>query len=144
MTTEQSCWFCQDDRGADAPVGGWLHDDASWRVGHVPAGWAPAGTVVVEAQRHFLDFADMDDRESATFAPLLGRLFGVVKTAVGAERVYLWSTMDRFPHFHVWLLPWWQRSSTRGPAYLVDATERGGCSEQEAVDAANAIRQSLG
>ncbi len=29
--------------------------------------------------------------------------------------------MDRYPHFHLWLVPWPADATTRGPRYLVDA-----------------------
>ena len=29
--------------------------------------------------------------------------------------------MDRYPHFHLWLVPWPADAATRGPRYLVDS-----------------------
>lgn len=115
------CWFCRSDRGADAPPGGWLVDDGTWRAWHVHPGWGPAGTVIVESHRHFLDFGDIDAAEAATFPAVLGALFPAIKRVTGADRVYVWATMDRHPHMHVWLVPWREDLPSRGPRYLVGA-----------------------
>lgn len=121
-TSNEPCWFCADNRGAEnQPPGGWLYDDGGWRAWHVLPGWGPAGSVIVESQRHFLDFGDMDADEAGAYTGLLGQLFPAIKRAVGAERVYVWATMDRYPHFHTWLLPWWIDSPNRGPRHLVSS-----------------------
>lgn len=145
MSSESTkeCWFCRDDRGAEAPPGGWIHRDARWSAWHGLAGWGPPGTVILESRRHFLDFAAMDPSEARTFAPLLGRLVTAIKYAVGAQRVYTWSTMDAYPHLHVWLIPWWRDSRARGPRYLLDSLDSGRCTSDEAVGTATRLRDHL-
>ncbi len=59
------CWFC-DETLRDQPAGGWLYEDQWWRVGHVPASCAIAGTVVLESRRHVADQTDMTEDEAAT------------------------------------------------------------------------------
>ncbi|MGH3097292.1 MAG: hypothetical protein ACRDMV_15010 [Streptosporangiales bacterium] len=137
------CWFCRDERGADSPPGGWIHQDAHWNAWHCLAGWGPAGTVIVESRRHFLDFATMDTGEARTFAPLLGRLVTAIKQAVAAHRVYTWSTMDAYPHFHLWLVPWWQEGQARGPRYLLGSMDAGQCTAGDALDTAARLRGHL-
>lgn len=63
--------------------------------------------------------------------------------AVGADRAYLWSTMDRWPHLHVWLVPWWDDGDLRGPSCLVEALGGAGCTADEAGAAADRIRAVL-
>ena len=48
------------------------------------------------------------------------RLDGRVCIVTGAARGYVWATMDRHPHLHVWVVPWWEDSELRGPRYLAD------------------------
>lgn len=141
--TREPCWFCQTERGGQAPPGGWILDDGTWRAGHVPEGWAPAGTLVLEARRHFLDFSEMNTDEAATFAAVTGEVTAAIKEVTKADRVYLWSTMARFPHLHVWLLPWWQDSPKEGPAYLGAMSELNPCTQTEAENTADELRAAL-
>ena len=144
MTTRDGCWFCDDDLRTDRPPGGWLVDDGTWRAGHAPASYAVAGTVVLETVRHVADQSGFDDRESATLAATTGRLVTAIRAATGCDRVYQWATMDRFPHFHVWLVPWWESAELRGPRYLVAAVvDTEGCPPAEAERTAAALRDAL-
>jgi diadenosine tetraphosphate (Ap4A) HIT family hydrolase len=115
------CWFCHDDVRGDPPPGGWLIDDGVWRAGHAPASYAVPGTVILETRRHVLDQSGFDARERATVANATGRLVSAVRAATACDRVYQWATMDGFPHFHTWLVPWWAGSGLRGPRYLTAA-----------------------
>jgi diadenosine tetraphosphate (Ap4A) HIT family hydrolase len=143
MDTAESCWFCRTERGEQTPPGGWIYDDGTWRAGHVPEGWAPAGTVVFEARRHFLDLTEMNADEAATFAPTIGKVMAAIKEVTKAERVYLWSTMARFPHLHFWLLPWWQDASKEGPEYLMAMSELNPCTHGQAVNTAHELKVAL-
>lgn len=119
----RDCWFCQDAIRTDPPPGGWLLDDGIWRAGAAPVGMAAAGTVVLEAKRHVQDQSGFDTREAITFVPSLGAVLTAMRTGLGCDRVYQWSTMAAYPHFHVWLIPWWQTSAHEGPAHLLDTVE---------------------
>jgi len=113
------CWFCDDHLRTDQPPTGWLYDDGVWRAGHAPSGYAVAGTVILEAHRHVLDQADMTDAETSSLAGVTGRLVTAIKQATGCDRVYQWATMDAYPHFHLWLVPWSADGPRRGPRHLV-------------------------
>jgi diadenosine tetraphosphate (Ap4A) HIT family hydrolase len=143
MDTTESCWFCRTERGEQTPPGGWIYDDGTWRAGHIPEGWAPAGTVVFEARRHFLDFTEMNADETATFAPTIGKVMAAIKEVTKADRVYLWSTMARFPHLHLWLLPWWQEASKEGPEYLMAMSELNPCTHAQAKNTAHQLKAAL-
>src|SRR6202161_4733051 len=59
----------------DAPIpGGYIVEDEHFLVEHAPLQESSAGTVIVEARRHLLDFGDMTPPESAELGPLLHRL----------------------------------------------------------------------
>lgn len=141
--TTTYCWFCDDADRSDPPPGGWLLDESHWRAGHAPAEYACAGTVVFESRRHLLDQSEMNAEEAMTYVPTLGRVLHAMRLATSCDRVYQWATMDAFPHFHLWLLPWWTTSETRGPNHLLTAIHRP-CDQPDVLTAVNAIRAALG
>jgi diadenosine tetraphosphate (Ap4A) HIT family hydrolase len=103
----------------DVPIpGGYIVEGEHFLVEHAPVQESGAGTVIVEARRHLLDFADMTPAESAELGPLLHRLVPAVKAATGVERVYYLAVMERAPHFHLWLVPRLKEAELRGAAYL--------------------------
>ena len=135
--TTEACWFCDDDVRVDPPPGGWLLEDETWRAGAAPATYGVPGSVVLEARRHVADQADFDATERATVAETTGRLLRAVREVTGCDRVYQWATMDRYPHFHLWLVPWYSDAPTRGPRYLVESVvnvEPDEAATQEAVE----------
>src|SRR6202453_1470322 len=90
----------------DVPIpGGYIVEDEHFLVEHAPLQESSAGTVIVEARRHLLDFGDMAPTESADLGPLLHRLIPAIKAATGVERVYYLAVMERAPHFHLGLIP---------------------------------------
>lgn len=119
MTDTETCWFCNDEIRTDPPPGGWLLDTGPWRAGHAPASYAGPGTVILEACRHVLDQSGFDDEEAATVARATGSLIAAITDVTGCDRVYQWATMDGYPHFHLWLIPWWASGELRGPRHLV-------------------------
>jgi diadenosine tetraphosphate (Ap4A) HIT family hydrolase len=110
---EHECLLCEKYRGGaypayggyNTPPGGYLIDDGLWRVSHGPTAYWPAGTLLIEANRHFLDYADMTDEEAAAIGPLIRRLVGPLREATGAPRVHTFSCMEGTEHFHTWLVP---------------------------------------
>jgi len=143
-TPDPTCWFCSDEVRTDPPPGGFLVDGETWRAGHAPASYAPVGTVILESRRHVLDQAEFDDVESRTCAAVTGRLVDAVRRTTGCDRVYQWATMDGFPHFHVWLVPWSATDDLRGPRFLADRLVHGtGCSSADAEACAAALRDAL-
>jgi diadenosine tetraphosphate (Ap4A) HIT family hydrolase len=137
------CWFCDDTVRGDQPPGGWLLEDDTWRAGAAPASYAPPGTLILEAKRHVADQAGFDATERATVAAVTGRLLNAVRTATGCDRVYQWATMDAYPHFHLWLVPWSEQAATRGPRYLVEAVVDRTPDEAATLAAAERLRGAL-
>ena len=101
----EACWFCDDADRTDPPPGGWLLEDDTWRAGAAAASYAVPGTVVLEARRHVADQAGFDATERATFAGVTGRLLSCDPRGDLLRPRHQWSTMDRHPHFHLWLCP---------------------------------------
>ena len=110
---EHECLICVKYKGGTLPAyggfvpppGGYLFDDGMWRIGHGPTPYWPAGTLLIESHRHFLDHSEMDDEEVASFGPLLRRFVGPLKEATGATRIHVFSCMEGAEHFHTWLVP---------------------------------------
>jgi diadenosine tetraphosphate (Ap4A) HIT family hydrolase len=103
----------------DVPIpGGYIVEGENFLVEHAPLQESSAGTVIVEARRHLLDFGDMESAESAELGSLLHRLVPAIKAATGVERVYYLAMMERAAHFHLWLVPKRNAGELRGAAYL--------------------------
>jgi diadenosine tetraphosphate (Ap4A) HIT family hydrolase len=103
----------------DVPIpGGYIVEGEHFLVEHAPLQESGAGTVIVEARRHLLDFGDMTPVESSDLGPLLHRLIPAIKAATGVERVYYLAVMERAPHFHLWLVPKRNEGELLGAPYL--------------------------
>jgi diadenosine tetraphosphate (Ap4A) HIT family hydrolase len=120
------CNICRKQDGVktgsallDAPVpGGYIVEGEHFLAEHAPLQSSSAGTVIVEARRHLLDFGDMTPAESAELGSVLHRLVPAVKAATGVQRVYYLALMERAAHFHLWLVPKKDQGELRGVDYL--------------------------
>jgi diadenosine tetraphosphate (Ap4A) HIT family hydrolase len=120
------CNICRQQDGLktgskllDAPrPSGYIVEGKNFLVQHAPLQSASAGTVIVEARRHLLDFGEMTPDEIAEFGSIAHRLVPAVKAATGVERVYLLALMERAPHFHLWFIPKKNEGDLRGMAYM--------------------------
>jgi len=100
------CFLCQKHTGQIAPPpGGYIYEGAYWLVCHAPVDKGPLGTLFIESRRHFLDFAEADEEELASYGLLLKKVYAALKSLTGAERVYQVVFVDGIPHFHAWLVP---------------------------------------
>src|SRR3984957_10904055 len=97
--------------------GGYIVEGEHFLAEHAPIQESSAGTVIVEARRHLLDFGDMAPAESAGLGSILHRLIPAIKAATGVDRVYYLAVMEHSPHFHLWLIPR-KGQELRGLAYL--------------------------
>jgi diadenosine tetraphosphate (Ap4A) HIT family hydrolase len=120
------CHICRKQDGLkagsellDAPrPGGYIVEGEYFLAEHAPMQESSAGTVILEARRHLLDFGEMTPAELAEFGSIVHRLVPAVKAAAGVQRVYLLAVMERSPHFHLWLVPKKNEGELRGVAYL--------------------------
>ena len=100
------CFICQKHAGlVSLPPGGYIYEDAYWRVAHAPVEEMGSGTLIVESKRHFLDFGQMTEEEASTYGVLMHRLYTALYAVTGAERIYSVMLLEGVPHFHVWLIP---------------------------------------
>jgi diadenosine tetraphosphate (Ap4A) HIT family hydrolase len=98
--------------------GGYIVEREHFLAEHAPLQESSAGTVIVEARRHLLDFAEMTPAELAELGPILNKLVLAIKAATGVQRVYYLAVMERAPHFHLWLVPKKNEGELLGAAYL--------------------------
>src|ERR1700678_590473 len=103
----------------DAPrPGGYIVESALFVAEHGPLQESTAGTVILEARRHLLDFGEMTPAELADLGSILHRLIPAIKAATGVQRVYYLAVMENAPHFHLWLVPKNGQGEQRGLADL--------------------------
>lgn len=136
-----SCLICDKHKGiSNQPAGGYFYDDDHWKVCHYLLEDSACGQVVVESKRHFLDFSEMTHEEAESYGILLKKLYSAMKQVVDAERVYTVIFVDGVPHFHAHLIPRYKDSEYKGMRLL---NQNSSCSEEEAMNVVNKLRQAL-
>lgn len=114
----ETCFICRKQAGLEAqPAGGYL-TFGPWRICHAPVDSSPLGALIIEAERHVLDFESMNEVELASYGPLLARLYTLLRAVTGAERIYQLLLLEGVPHFHIWLIPRLPDATQRTFAYL--------------------------
>jgi diadenosine tetraphosphate (Ap4A) HIT family hydrolase len=135
------CFLCQKHAGQIAPpLGGYIYEDFHWRVCHAPVEKGPLGTLFVESQRHFLDFAELLPDEAASYGILLKKLYTELKLITGAERIYQVIMLEGVPHFHAWLVPRAKEIPERGIKFLEKDLI---CKEPDALKLVVKLREAL-
>jgi diadenosine tetraphosphate (Ap4A) HIT family hydrolase len=120
------CNICRQQDGLktgseilDSPrPGGYIVEREHFLADHAPVQESSAGTVIVMARRHLLDFGEMTTSDSAELGSILHRLVPAIKAATGVERVYYLALMEKVAHFHLWLVPKKDEGELRGVDYL--------------------------
>ncbi len=136
-----NCFLCRKHDGQEAvPPGGYIYEDEHWMICHAPAKLGPLGTLFIESKRHFLDYAEMTDADSASLGNVMRKIYQALKSTTGAERVYQVTLMEGVPHFHSWLVPHRKDDPEKGMKFLVRDDS---CSEEEAIALANNLREAL-
>lgn len=136
-----TCFLCRKHNGEEAiPPGGYIYEDEHWMVCHAPARLGPLGTLFIESKRHFLDYAEMTDEESASLGNVMRKVYDALKLHIEAERVYQVTLMEGVPHFHSWLVPHRKEDPEKGMKFL---TRDDSCREEDAIELANNLREAL-
>jgi diadenosine tetraphosphate (Ap4A) HIT family hydrolase len=137
----ENCFICRKHNGQEAaPPGGYLYEDNYWMVCHAPGKLGPLGTLFIESRQHFLDYAEMNENESASLGNLMRKVYSSLRLHTDAERIYQLTTMEGVPHFHTWLVPRRKDISEHGLKFLArdDST-----SDEEAAKLAEKLRESM-
>jgi len=74
--------------------GGYIVEREHFVAEHAPLQESSSGTVILEARRHLLDFAEMTPAELAEVGPILNKLVPAIKAATGVQRVYYLAVME--------------------------------------------------
>jgi diadenosine tetraphosphate (Ap4A) HIT family hydrolase len=137
----ETCFICRKHNGQEAaPPGGYIYEDEHWMVCHAPEKLGPLGTLFIESRRHFLDYAEMTDEESASLGSVMRKLYRALRLHTDAERIYQVTLMEGVPHFHSWLVPRRKTDTERGMKFLARDDS---CSEEEAIELASKLREEI-
>jgi diadenosine tetraphosphate (Ap4A) HIT family hydrolase len=137
----ETCFICRKHNGQEAvPPGGYIYEDEHWMVCHAPGKLGPLGTLFIESKRHFLDYAEMTAEESTSLGDVIKKIYGALRLYTDAERIYQLTTMEGQPHFHSWLVPRGKDVHERGLKFLARDDS---CSEEEAIELANKLSESM-
>jgi diadenosine tetraphosphate (Ap4A) HIT family hydrolase len=137
----ETCFICRKPHGQEAaPPDGYIYEDENWKVCHAPGKLGPLGTLFIESKRHFLDFAEFNDEEQASYGILAKRISSALKKFTNAERIYQVSMVEGVPHFHAWLIPRTKDILEHGVAFLARDDS---CNEEDAIALVNKLREAM-
>jgi diadenosine tetraphosphate (Ap4A) HIT family hydrolase len=137
----ENCFVCRKHNGEEAaPPGGYIYEDEHWMVCHALGKLGPLGTLFIESKRHFLDYAEMSDAESASLGNVMRKVYSVLKFHTEADRIYQLTTMEGVPHFHSWLVPHQKDINEYGLKFLARDNS---CSDEQAANLAEKLRQAM-
>ncbi len=137
----ETCFICRKHNGLEAtPPGDYIYEDEHWMVCHAPGKLGPLGQLFIESRRHFLDYAEMTDEESASLGNVMRKIYHALKLHAGAERVYQVTLMEGVPHFHSWLVPHRKTDTDKGMKFL---TRDDSCNDEEAAALAEKLRETM-
>lgn len=137
----EECFICRKHKRHEAaPPGGYIYEDEHWMICHAPGKLSPLGTLFVESKRHFLDYAEMTDDESASLGDVLRKAYSTLRTNMEIERIYQLSTMEGQPHFHCWIIPRRKEITEHGLKFL---SRDDSCSDEDAAELAIKLRETM-
>lgn len=137
----ENCFICRKHQGWEAaPPGGYIHKDEHWMVCHAPGKLGPLGTLFIESKRHFLDYAEMNEEESASLGVVMQKIYSALRQQTDAERIYQYTSIEGVPHFHSWLVPRGKDVSERGMKFLA---RNDSCSEEDAAELASRLHEAM-
>jgi diadenosine tetraphosphate (Ap4A) HIT family hydrolase len=137
----ETCFICRKHKGQEtAPPGGYIYEDEYWMVCHAPGKLGPLGTLFIESRRHFLDYAEMTDEESASLGIVMRKIYYALRLHTEAERIYQVTLLEGVPHFHTWLVPRRKEDAEKGMKFLARDDS---CSEEAAEILAIKLRETM-
>lgn len=137
----ETCFICRKHNELEAtPPGGYIYEDEHWMVCHAPAKLGPLGTLFIESKRHFLDYAEMTDEESASLGYVMRRIYHALKLHTGAERVYQVTLIDSILHFDSWFVSHRPSDPEKGMKFLAREDT---CRDEDAAALASKLREAM-
>jgi diadenosine tetraphosphate (Ap4A) HIT family hydrolase len=102
--SQPACTICRGPEG-DAELGRvQVWDDVLWRLTMSTSGYT-TGFAYLEPKRHIPHVTDLDGDEAATFGFVMARVTSALKSATGAELVWVYIFGGGIAHLHVHLAP---------------------------------------
>ena len=136
-----TCLLCRKHMGQEtAPPGEYIYEDEHWMVCHAQPHMGPLGTLFIESRRHFLDYAEMTDEQSASLGNAMRKIYQALRTHTGAERIYQVTLLEGIPHYHCWLVPRRKEDTEKGMKFLARDDS---CSEEDAIALVNKLREAM-
>jgi diadenosine tetraphosphate (Ap4A) HIT family hydrolase len=137
----ENCLICRKHNNLEAiPPGGYIYEDEHWMACHAPINVGPLGTLFIESKRHFLDFAELNEAEQASYGILASKIYKALKPLINAERIYQLSIVEGIPHFHVWFVPRAKDIVEHGIAFL---SRDDSCEEKDAIELVSKLREAM-
>ena len=137
----ETCFICRKHNGQEAvPPGGYIYEDEHWMVCHAPGKLGPLGTLFIESRRHFLDYADMTNEESASLGHVMRKIYRALRLHTEADRIYQVTLIEGVPHFHTWLVPRHREDAEKGMKFLARDDS---CSSEDAEILAIKLQETL-
>jgi len=103
------CLVCRKQSGLLPPPGGPIYEDDLVYASHsfIPQEEDSVylGLVFLEPKRHITGLEELSEAESRRIGECLPRLSKALKTASGAEHIYLFVLGHTVSHLHFWLVP---------------------------------------
>ena len=106
---DAECSICRKNSGEDEIEGGIIHDDDMWLVRHAPSPYPLVGWMILQTKRHIHGPAQLNDRESASFGPALRQYERILMEVTGASAIYSMLLAESVPHFHVHMVPRYEK-----------------------------------
>ena len=136
-----TCFLCRKHLGQEtAPPGGYIYEDEHWMVCHAQPHMGPLGTLFIESKRHFLDYAELMEQESASLGDVLRKVYRALRVQTGAERIYQVTLLEGIPHFHSWLVPRRKEDPEKGMKFLA---REDSCKEEDIVALVSKLQEDL-
>jgi len=140
------CMGCDVLQGRLRAPGGPIHEQGGWLLDHSVSPCLLRGWLILKPQRHVEHVSDLTDDEASSLGCLLKRASLALERGLGAERVYVLSMGDYVHHVHFYLLPRYShmpRSGIEVLARMFSADRPWACSDEDAADAAAAVRRQF-
>jgi hypothetical protein len=110
----------------------------------VAEGYEAPGWLFLQTLRHTEGPMGMDSQEAGELGLDIAHLSGAIQTVTGAEKVYVLAYGERFPHFHLVLIPRLPLASPelKGPGLFTRVEDL--VDLEAAARVAGAVRDALG
>ncbi|MEY2477686.1 MAG: hypothetical protein QOG87_3001 [Actinomycetota bacterium] len=136
------CQICTRETAPTEPPGGWVLRTDLWSA-CVAEGYAAPGWLFLQTRRHVEGPMAMNSEEAGELGLDVAHLSGAIKAVTGAEKIYVLAYGERFPHFHMVLLPRmpYAPPELTGPGLFTKVDEL--ADGDEAARIATAVREAL-